>query len=66
MNSSFIGQAAERAVSFLFLHFRGGFDAFSAALDAVVKLLQDTLAEEKATDEALTELAESAINLAAV
>ena len=33
---------------------------------AVVKLLQDTLAEEKATDEALTELAESSINVAAV
>jgi glycine betaine/proline transport system permease protein len=44
MNSSFIGQAAERAVNFLFLHFRGGFDNFSAALDAVVKLLQDGLA----------------------
>ncbi|PQV54883.1 proline/glycine betaine ABC transporter permease [Paraburkholderia sp. BL21I4N1] len=43
MNSSFIGQAAEHAVNFLFLHFRGGFDAFSAALDAVVKLLQDGL-----------------------
>jgi glycine betaine/proline transport system permease protein len=44
MNSSFIGQTAERAVNFLFLHFRGGFDTFSAALDAVVKLLQDGLA----------------------
>ena len=44
MNSSFIGQAAERAVNFLFLHFRGGFDTFSAALDAIVKLLQDGLA----------------------
>ena len=44
MNSSFIGQAAEHAVNFLFLHFRGGFDTFSAALDAVVKLLQDGLA----------------------
>lgn len=44
MNSSFIGQAAEHAVSFLFLHFRGGFDTFSAALDALVKLLQDGLA----------------------
>ena len=33
---------------------------------AVLKLLQDTLAEEKATDEALTELAESSINVAAV
>jgi glycine betaine/proline transport system permease protein len=44
MNSSFIGQAAEHAVDFLFKHFRGGFDTFSAALDAVVKLLQDGLA----------------------
>ena len=44
MNSSFIGQAAEHAVNFLFLHFRGGFDTFSAALDAVIKLLQDGLA----------------------
>ena len=44
MNSSFIGQAAEHAVSFLFLHFRAGFDTFSAALDALVKLLQDGLA----------------------
>ncbi|WP_089161458.1 ABC transporter permease [Caballeronia sordidicola] len=44
MNSSFIGQAAEHGVNFLFLHFRGGFDTFSAALDAVVKLLQDGLA----------------------
>ncbi len=43
MNSSFIGQAAEHAVNFLFLHFRGGFDTFSAALDAVIKLLQDGL-----------------------
>ena len=43
MNSSFIGQAAENAVNFLFLHFRGGFDAFSAALGAVVKLLEDGL-----------------------
>lgn len=32
----------------------------------VLKLLQATLAEEKATDEALTELAESTINLEAV
>ncbi|OXC77541.1 L-proline glycine betaine ABC transport system permease protein ProW [Caballeronia sordidicola] len=31
-------------MNFLFLHFRGGFDTFSAALDAVVKLLQDGLA----------------------
>lgn len=43
MNSSFIGQAAESAVNFLFLHFRGGFDAFSGALGAVVKLLEDGL-----------------------
>ena len=33
---------------------------------SVLKLLQATLAEEKATDEALTELAESTINLEAV
>jgi ferritin-like metal-binding protein YciE len=33
---------------------------------AVLKLLQATFAEEKATDEALTELAESTINLEAV
>ena len=33
---------------------------------AVFKLLQETLAEEKATDEALSELAESTINLQAV
>ncbi len=33
---------------------------------AVLKLLQATLAEEKATDEALSELAESTINLQAV
>lgn len=33
---------------------------------AVLKLLQATLAEEKATDQALTELAESTINLEAV
>jgi ferritin-like metal-binding protein YciE len=33
---------------------------------AVLKLLQATLAEEKATDLALTELAESTINLEAV
>ena len=32
----------------------------------VLKLLQETLAEEKATDEALTELAESTINVGAV
>ncbi|HWT37758.1 MAG TPA: choline ABC transporter permease subunit, partial [Paraburkholderia sp.] len=38
MNSSVIGKFAENAVNFLFQHFRGGFDAFSAALGAVVKL----------------------------
>ena len=31
-------------------------------LEDAVQLLQETLDEEKATDEALTELAESAIN----
>lgn len=44
MNSSFIGKFAEDAVNFLFNHFRGGFDAFSAALGAIVKLLEDGLA----------------------
>ncbi|MGF6753249.1 ABC transporter permease [Paraburkholderia sp. GAS42] len=43
MNSSFIGGAAEHGVNFLFQHFRGGFDAFSTVLNAVVKLLQDGL-----------------------
>ncbi|MGF6466186.1 ABC transporter permease [Paraburkholderia youngii] len=43
MNSSLIGKLAEDAVNFLFQHFRGGFDAFSAALGAVVKLLEDGL-----------------------
>ncbi|TKC78092.1 proline/glycine betaine ABC transporter permease [Trinickia terrae] len=43
MNSSVIGKFAEDAVNFLFHHFRGGFDAFSAALGAVVKLLEDGL-----------------------
>src|SRR6266700_4027328 len=43
MNSSIFGRAAENAVNFLFLHFRGGFDAFSAALGAVVKFLEDGL-----------------------
>ncbi|NVH71570.1 proline/glycine betaine ABC transporter permease [Paraburkholderia sp. JPY432] len=43
MNSSLIGKFAEDAVNFLFQHFRGGFDAFSAALGAVVKLLEDGL-----------------------
>lgn len=44
MNSSVIGKVAEDAVNFLFLHFRGGFDAFSAALGAVIKVLEDGLA----------------------
>jgi glycine betaine/proline transport system permease protein len=44
MNSSIIGKFAEDAVNFLFQHFRGGFDAFSAALGAVVKLLESGLA----------------------
>ncbi|MHA6908903.1 ABC transporter permease [Ralstonia pseudosolanacearum] len=44
MNSSGIGKFAEDIVNFLFLHFRGGFDAFSAGLGAVVKLLEDGLA----------------------
>ncbi|SCK29706.1 proline/glycine betaine ABC transporter permease [Vogesella sp. LIG4] len=44
MNSSFIGKFAEGTVNYLFLHFRGGFDAFSAGLGAVVKLLEDGLA----------------------
>ncbi|MXN76038.1 ABC transporter permease subunit [Burkholderia sp. 4701] len=44
MNASVIGKFAEDAVNFLFQHFRGGFDAFSAALGAVVKLLEDGLA----------------------
>ncbi|MGF6665011.1 glycine betaine/proline transport system permease protein [Paraburkholderia atlantica] len=43
MNSSIIGKFAEDAVNFLFQHFRGGSDAFSAALGAVVKLLEDGL-----------------------
>ena len=43
MNSSIFGQVAENAVNFLFLHFRGGFDAFSAALGAVIKVLEDGL-----------------------
>ncbi|WP_118183954.1 ABC transporter permease [Paraburkholderia phosphatilytica] len=42
-SSSLIGQFAENAVNFLFNHFRGGFDAFSAALGAVVKLLETGL-----------------------
>ncbi|QGZ59418.1 ABC transporter permease [Paraburkholderia acidiphila] len=43
MNSSVIGKFAENAVNFLFNHFQGGFNAFSAALGAVVKLLEDGL-----------------------
>jgi glycine betaine/proline transport system permease protein len=43
MNASVIGKFAENAVNFLFQHFRGGFDAFSAALGAVVRLLEDGL-----------------------
>ncbi|WP_233859566.1 ABC transporter permease [Paraburkholderia sp. HD33-4] len=44
MNSSVIGKFAENAVNFLFNHFQGGFNAFSAALGAVVKLLETGLA----------------------
>ncbi|SAL41087.1 binding-protein-dependent transport system inner membrane protein [Caballeronia peredens] len=44
MNSSIFGKLAEDAVNFLFSHFRGGFDAFSASLGAVIKLLEDGLA----------------------
>jgi glycine betaine/proline transport system permease protein len=44
MNGSIFGKFAEDAVNFLFLHFRGGFDAFSAALGAVIKVLEDGLA----------------------
>ena len=40
-SSSIVGQVAENAVNSLFLHFQGGFNAFSAALGAVVKLLED-------------------------
>ncbi|OLL32142.1 choline ABC transporter permease subunit [Burkholderia sp. SRS-W-2-2016] len=43
MNSSVIGKFAENCVNFLFNHFQGGFNAFSAALGAVVKLLEDGL-----------------------
>jgi glycine betaine/proline transport system permease protein len=43
MNSSFIGKFAENVVNFLFLHFRAGFDAFSAGLGAFVKALEDGL-----------------------
>jgi ferritin-like metal-binding protein YciE len=46
----------------------GSVSAYAKLLkqDAVLRLLQATLAEEKATDEALTQLAESTINLQAV
>ncbi|HEX7683752.1 MAG TPA: proline/glycine betaine ABC transporter permease [Trinickia sp.] len=43
MNSSVIGKFAENAVTFLFNHFQGGFNAFSAALGAIVKVLEDGL-----------------------
>ncbi|PTB21415.1 choline ABC transporter permease subunit [Trinickia symbiotica] len=43
MNSSIVGKFAENAVNFLFNHFQGGFNAFSAALGAVVKLLEQGL-----------------------
>ncbi|MFC3530830.1 ABC transporter permease [Vogesella facilis] len=43
MNSSIIGKSVEETVNYLFLHFRTGFDAFSAGLGAVVKLLEDGL-----------------------
>lgn len=43
MNSSFIGQAAENFVNFLFAHFQSGFDSFSSALNAVIRLLQQGL-----------------------
>jgi glycine betaine/proline transport system permease protein len=43
MNSSIIGKTAEEFVNLLFARFSGGFNAFSAALDAVVKLLEDGL-----------------------
>ncbi len=46
----------------------GSVSAYAKLLkdSTVLKLLQETLAEEKATDQALTELAESTINLQAV
>lgn len=43
MNSSIIGQSAEQLVNLLFSEFSGAFNAFSAALDTVVKLLEDGL-----------------------
>lgn len=42
-SSSIFGKFAEDAVNFLSSHFRGGFDAFSAALGAVIKVLEDGL-----------------------
>lgn len=42
-SSSIIGQFAANVVTFLFRHFQGGFDAFSAALGAFVKALEDGL-----------------------
>ncbi|WP_024302069.1 proline/glycine betaine ABC transporter permease [Pseudogulbenkiania sp. MAI-1] len=44
MNASVIGKFAEGAVNYLFEHFRGGFDAFSSGLGAVVELLENGLA----------------------
>ncbi|NDY91791.1 ABC transporter permease [Ideonella livida] len=44
MNSSIIGKSVEDIVNFLFERFRGGFDAFSAALSAAVELLENALA----------------------
>ncbi|BAK77291.1 ABC transporter, permease protein [Pseudogulbenkiania sp. NH8B] len=44
MNSSIIGKFAEGTVDYLFQHFRGGFDAFSSGLGAVVELLEKGLA----------------------
>ena len=43
MNSSVIGKSAEGAVSFLFAHFSGGFNAFSSSLDAVVMTMEKGL-----------------------
>ncbi|HEY3539653.1 MAG: ABC transporter permease [Trinickia sp.] len=43
-SSSIFGQFAENAVTFLFNHFQGGFNAFSSALGAVIRLLEDGLA----------------------
>ncbi|SAL62542.1 binding-protein-dependent transport system inner membrane protein [Caballeronia choica] len=43
-SSSIFGKFAEDLVNFLFQHFRGGFDAFSAVLGAFVKMMEDGLA----------------------